>query len=56
MKHEFIITIDDKYCVYKYVVNLPDDVAIYDIIKTICDNYKIETPEAIYEKTNNKSR
>ena len=20
MKHEFIITIDDKYCIYKYVV------------------------------------
>ena len=56
MKHEFIITINDKYCVYKYVVNLPNDVAIYDIIKTICDKYKIETPEAIYEKTNNKSR
>ena len=56
MKNEFIITIDDQYCVYKYVVNLPDDVAIYDIIKTICDKYKIETPEAIYEKTNNQSR
>jgi hypothetical protein len=56
MKHEFIITIDDKYCVYKYVVNLPDTLSIYDLIKTICDKYKIKTPEAIYEKTNNQSR
>jgi hypothetical protein len=53
MKNEFIITINDKYCVYKYVVNLQDTISIYDIIKAICDKYKIETPEAIYEKTNN---
>jgi hypothetical protein len=50
MTNQFTVTIDDTFCVYKYVVNLPDDVAIYDIIKTICDKYKIETPEAIHEK------
>ena len=50
MKHEFIITIDDKYCVYKYVVNLPDTLSIHDIIKTICVKYKTETPEGKFMK------
>jgi len=55
MKNEFIITIDDKYCVYKYVVNLPDDVAIYDIIKTICDKYKIEHQRQFMKKPTTKA-
>ena len=50
MKHEFIITIDDKYCAYKYVVNLPDTLSIHDIIKTICVKYKTETPEGKFMK------
>ena len=50
MKHEFIITIDDKYCVYKYVVNLPDTLSIYDIIKAICVKYKTEIPEGQFMK------
>jgi len=50
MKHEFIITIDDKYCVYKYVVNLPDTLSIYDIIKAICVKYKTEIPKGQFMK------
>jgi hypothetical protein len=56
MKSEFTITIDDTYCAYKYVVNLPDTISIHDIIDIVCDKFGIETPEGIYEKTNNKSR
>jgi uncharacterized ubiquitin-like protein YukD len=50
MKNEFIITIDDKYCVYKYVLNLPDHISIYDIIDIVCDRLNIETPEGKFMK------
>jgi len=50
MKSEFTITIDDKYCVYKYVVNLPATLSIHDIIKAICVRYKTETPEGQFMK------
>jgi hypothetical protein len=50
MKNKFIITIGDKYCVYKYVVNLQDTISIYDIIKAICVKYKTEIPEGQFMK------
>ena len=50
MKNKFIITIGDKYCVYKYVVNLQDTISIYDIIKAICVKYKAEIPEGQFMK------
>jgi uncharacterized ubiquitin-like protein YukD len=50
MKSEFTITIDDTYCEYQYVLNLPDHIAIYDIIDIVCDRLNIETPEGKFMK------
>jgi hypothetical protein len=42
--HPFTITIDDGWGGYKYTLNLPNDVAIYDIIKAIGEKYQVEIP------------
>jgi hypothetical protein len=41
----FTITIDDGYGAFEYNIKLPDDVAIYDIIKTIGEKFKVEIPQ-----------
>ena len=50
MTNQFTITIDDTYCEYQYVLNLPDHIAIYDIIDIVCDRLNIETPEGKFMK------
>jgi uncharacterized ubiquitin-like protein YukD len=50
MTNKFTITIDDTYCEYQYVLNLPDHIAIYDIIDIVCDRLNIETPEGKFMK------
>jgi hypothetical protein len=41
----FTITIDDGYGAYQYVIKLPEDIAMYDIIKAIGEKFHIEIPE-----------
>jgi uncharacterized ubiquitin-like protein YukD len=50
MTNQFTITIDDTFCEYQYVLNLPDHIAIYDIIDIVCDRFNIETPEGQFMK------
>ena len=46
----FTVTIDDGYRKYEYKMAFPEDVAIYDLIKTLADKYEVETPEGTFIK------
>lgn len=52
----FTIKIDDEFCEYEYKIQPPEDIAIYDIIKIVCDKLGLDTPEGRFVKNHIEER
>jgi hypothetical protein len=47
-KKEWEITINDRYCVYKYDIDIPSDVSIADVARAICKEFNCNMSKGTY--------